>query len=275
MLPERNALLEEARSDYNVAQQDPQNVQLASNEFKQAGEALNKADQSWSNRDDPAKVEHLSYLAKQRVGIAREKAKQKSAEMGVASANAERDKMRLAARTTEVDTAQRQSEESRRQSEASQQQAEAAQRQTAEAQAHAALLEAQLQELNAKKTERGLVITFSDVLFDTNKSALKSTGMPSVEKLANFLKKFPERQARIEGYTDSVGSKTSNLDLSTRRANAVRQALIELGVAGERVGALGFGEEHPVAGNKEPEGRRLNRRVEIILSDETGKMSAR
>src|SRR5450756_2479229 len=86
-----------------------------------------------------------------------------------------------------------------------------------------------LKELNAKKTERGLVITLGDVLFSTNKAHLKSGGIRNVQKLADFLNQYPQRKVLVEGYTDSTGSDSLNQALSERRANAVRTALVDAG----------------------------------------------
>lgn len=288
-MPESNAQLESARSDYRIAQDSPRLRELAGPELQLASDALSKADASWTRHDSAAVVDHWAYIAKQRVAIAQETAQQKTAEMTVANANASRDKVRLAMRTNEADTAQRSAEsaqrqaeiakrdaeEAQRQSEAAQRDALAAQRQTSDAQARNAQLEAQIKDLNAKKTERGLVITIGDVLFDTNKSNLKAGSSRNVEKLAEFLKQYPQRRALVEGFTDSVGSESSNQELSSRRADAVRMALVGLGVSGDRISTRGYGKAYPVAGNDSADGRQLNRRVEIILSDESGAIAPR
>jgi outer membrane protein OmpA-like peptidoglycan-associated protein len=80
---------------------------------------------------------------------------------------------------------------------------------------------------------------------------------------------------RIEGYTDSTGSADYNLGLSDRRANAVRSSLLDMGINSDRITTRGYGQESPVAGNDTAMGRQLNRRVEIILSDETDGVSSR
>ncbi|MEO8153689.1 MAG: OmpA family protein [Rhizobacter sp.] len=302
-VPDANPMLDAAHSDYRAAQDNPRVRDLAGLELKEAGDAINVADASWSRRDSTTEVNHWAYVARQRVAIAQETASQKSAEAAVVNANSSRDKIRLAARTNEADAAQRsalnaqqQAEESQRQSEAARRDADVAQRdantaqrdaqaaqrdaqmaqqQTADAQARNAQLEALMKDLNAKKTDRGMVITIGDVLFDTNKSELKSGGLRSVEKLGGFLKQYPQRKALIEGFTDSVGTQSANQELSDRRASAVRLALVGAGVAGDRVTTRGYGEAYPVAGNDSGSGRQLNRRVEIIVSDDNGTIAPR
>lgn len=277
-----NSVLNEARNDYRAAQNNPRIVNLAPTELKQAGDALAKADDASIKKEDAAVVTHLAYLAKQRVAIAQETARQKEAESAITRAGAERSKIRLEARTAEASKAQQSAEASQRQAEASQQEAavsqqqsEMSQQQAREAEMRASQLETQLKELNAKKTERGLVITLGDVLFDTNKAQLKSGGSRSLQKLADFLKQYPQRKARIEGYTDSTGGADYNQALSERRANAVRTSLVDMGISNDRISTHGYGEDSPVATNDTASGRQLNRRVEIILSDDNGNFSLR
>ncbi|HSJ47744.1 MAG TPA: DUF4398 domain-containing protein, partial [Gammaproteobacteria bacterium] len=110
----QNSLLDEARSDYHAAQANPQVVELAPYELKQAGDALSKATDAASKQDDAATVSHLAYLAKQRTAIAQETAKQKAAEETVANAAKERGDIRLEARTAEADKALQSAETARR-----------------------------------------------------------------------------------------------------------------------------------------------------------------
>lgn len=280
--PPRNVQLEAARSAYVAVQSNPKAQTLAAAELKQAGDAMRRADESWAQRDSAAEVDHFAYVARQRAAITQETINQKAAELAVTDATANRDRMRLTARTKEADQARQQadsaqlaSEQSRRRAEAAQQQAGASRMQAEDAQARNQQLEAQLTELNAKKTDRGLVITIADVLFDTNEAVLKAGGARSVAKLAEFLQQYPQRNALVEGYTDSTGSESSNQALSSRRADAVRMALLGSGISGSRVATQGYGEAYPVAGNDSSGGRQMNRRVEVILSDDTGKISPR
>lgn len=179
--------------------------------------------------------------------------------------------------------------ESRRQTQAAESDADEAQRQTllargnaAEserqmqaAQARTATLEAQLADLAATQTARGLVITMGDVLFGTDQASLNEDGMRTTQKLADVLQQHPQRTVLIEGFTDSTGTAAHNQELSERRADAVRGALQEMGVAPVRIAIHGYGETHPVAANDTKENRQLNRRVEIVLSNDGGLISQR
>ena len=180
-----------------------------------------------------------------------------------------------AASQRQARTAQLQAQASQRDSEAAQRDARAAQDQAADAQARNAQLEAELKDMNAKQTDRGLVVTIGDVLFDTDRAQLKAGGERSVEKLAQFLKQYPQRSARVEGFTDSTGSEDHNQLLSGRRADAVRMAMVGLGVGADRISTHGYGEAFPVAGNDSAGGRQMNRRVEVILSDDSGAIPPR
>jgi outer membrane protein OmpA-like peptidoglycan-associated protein len=267
--------LEQAHASYRTAQTTLEVVQFAPDELLQAGNALAKADAAQKAGDSSDRVHQLSYVASQRVGVANETARQKAAEKAAASAIAEREKIRLDARTAEADAAQRaaassklDAEASQRQADASQRQSESSQRQASDSDARAVALETQLKELNAKKTERGIVITLGDVLFDSGKSELKSGGVRNVQKLAGLLKEYPQRNVLIEGFTDSTGNSGFNQGLSDRRAGAVRTALQDTGVSSERITDRGYGQGFPVASNATAEGRQLNRRVEIVVSED-------
>ena len=288
-IPADNLTLNQARSDYRALQGDPLTQRLAQSELKQAGDALAVAESAQADHKDVEQVNQLAYLARQRIALAREAGYRKGAEASVAEAGAERDQLRLAARTREADASarsaavanrdaansQRDAAASQQQAAMSQQQAAVSQQQAGDAERRSAALEAQLRDLNAKKTERGMVITIGDVLFDTGRADLKPGGMQNIQRLGGFLKEYPQRKALIEGYTDSTGSDISNVALSGRRADAVMAALLGMGVTRGQLAAQGYGETHPVAGNETSSGRQMNRRVEIVLSDETGVLSPR
>lgn len=281
--------LEEARSAYRDVNSNPRIAALAPVEFRQASEALERANRAAAERESLEEVDKLAYLAKQRIETAREVARAKEAEEAAQAAARERDKVRLDARTAEAERAKAEAERARADAAAAQTQAAVAQTQTEEArrqaaaaeeaarqaQARTAQFEAVLIELQAKKTARGMVVTIGDVLFDVGQARLKPQGMDNVRKLAEVLNTNPERTVMVEGFTDSTGSTAYNQELSERRATAVRDALVSMGVDRGRIQMRGYGESYPVASNKTAADRQLNRRVEIILSDETGRIPPR
>ena len=103
------------------------------------------------------------------------------------------------------------------------------------------------------------------ILFDTGKATIKFESAEVLNQIINVLKKFPKSRFRIEGYTDSVGKKQKNIELSQNRADAVKIYLIQGGIDQSRLESKGYGPERPIASNKNKKGRELNRRVEINL----------
>jgi outer membrane protein OmpA-like peptidoglycan-associated protein len=134
----------------------------------------------------------------------------------------------------------------------------------------AAQAQAELAALKATPTARGLVLTLGDVMFDTGRSELKSGGMRKIEQLAQFLTEHPERRVQIDGFTDSVGSDAYNEELSQRRADAVKAALVRQNIDAARISTEGYGKAYPVASNNDSGGRQLNRRVEVVIGGANG-----
>lgn len=213
--------------------------------------------------------------ARKRAEAAQQTADQRAAELAEASAKAKRDQTLIAARMAEVEEANKQAAIAQQ---AADQQAAALAEARAKAERNQALIaeqEMQLKTLQAKKTERGMVITLGDVLFNVNKAELSAGGINNVKKLADFLNKYPQRKVMIEGHTDSRGTNEYNQALSERRAESVQKALADMGISGDRVMTRGYGESSPVASNDTAAGRQINRRVEIILSDDQGMITPR
>ncbi len=288
-VPVENAQLSAAQAEFKSAQAMPEVPAMASAELRDAQTTLEQARAAWATQEKPADVNHLAYLASKKIAIAQTVASQRLAEKAINDAQGNRQQTLLVARTLEAENAQRAAASAQRSAQASQlaaavatQQAQEAQGQTAlarqdaqSAEANAAELRARLSDINAKQTARGMVVTIGDLLFDNNSAVLKPGSGQSVQRLGAFLKAYPQRNALIEGYTDSVGSADSNQGLSERRADAVRSALVATGVVGERLVMRGYGEAFPVGSNQSADGRLSNRRVEIILSDDTGQTQAR
>src|SRR5690606_16686035 len=134
-------------------------------------------------------------------------------------------------------------------------------------------MEEQMVQLAASETDRGLLMTLGDVLFDAGRSELKASANRTILKLVQFLQINPRRRVRIEGYTDNRGDAAENLELSRARAQTVADLLNDLGIDGRRIEVKGYGEAHPLAENASAKGRAQNRRVEILISDEQGRLS--
>ena len=181
-------------------------------------------------------------------------------EASVAAANAQ-----IAA--TKIDTAQAREEIEKGTLERQQVQLEARTRE-------ADRVQQELKDLQAKQTERGLVLTLGDVLFDTGKATLKPGAYSTIDRLAQVLNSSHNSRVVIEGHTDSVGSEEMNQSLSEERAMSVQSALLQRGVSGSQVRSLGKGETTPVAGNDTASGRQANRRVELIFSQDGSRVAA-
>jgi outer membrane protein OmpA-like peptidoglycan-associated protein len=120
--------------------------------------------------------------------------------------------------------------------------------------------------LETHQTARGLIVNISDVLFDFNKYTLKPGAREKLAKVSGILLAYPGLRLQLEGHTDSIGTDEYNLVLSQKRADAVKDYLIEQGVVAANVSAVGLGKENPVATNDTNAGRQQNRRVEMVVS---------
>jgi outer membrane protein OmpA-like peptidoglycan-associated protein len=120
--------------------------------------------------------------------------------------------------------------------------------------------------LQTRDSARGLIISMSDVLFDTGKYSLQSGAREKLAKVAGILLAYPTLNIEVGGYTDNVGSDQLNQTLSENRASSVRDYLVQQGVATDSVTAKGFGNTMPVASNDNSAGRQQNRRVELVVS---------
>ena len=264
--PTTTSLLDQTRSDFTAAQSTPSVAANAPLEFKAAADALDRANAAAAKKESLDEIDKLAYLAKQKIATAREVAKQKQAENEMANAGRQRDEVRLEARTAEANQAKSQANLAKADADAARAQADAAASSARDEAAKNAALQQQLADLQAKQTDRGIVVTLSDVLFNVDRAELSAEGMRRVQKMADVLLQEPQSAVLIEGFTDSTGTASHNLELSQRRAESVRNALIGLGVKSDKIATRGYGEAYPVASNADAGSRQLNRRVEIVLS---------
>jgi len=264
--PTTTSQLDQARGDFLAAQNNPSVAANAPLEFKAASDALDRANAAAAKKESLNEIDKLAYIAKQKIATAQEAARAKQAEADVANASRQRDEIRLEARTAEANQAKANAERAKAEADAARAQADAAANSARDEAAKNAALQQQLADLQAKQTERGVIITLSDVLFNVDRAELSAEGMRTVQKVADVLMQEPQSVVLVEGFTDSTGTSQHNLELSQRRAESVRAALVGLGVPSGKIGTRGYGEAYPVASNADAGSRQLNRRVEIVLS---------
>ena len=261
-MPQPNAALESARIAVQSAETDPNVNKYAPLDLDVARKDLNNAENAALHHQD-AETSQSAYLAAQNARLAQAHAAAKADDARVAAGQIERDQIMLAARTREADKANQAAANSK-------QLADAALVQRDQANEDAARAQAELDALKATSTPRGQVLTLGDVLFDTGRAELNSGSGRKLDQLAKFLAEHPMRRVQIDGFTDSVGADSYNEELSQRRANAVREALIARGIESSRIGTEGYGKGYPVASNSDSGGRQLNRRVEVVIGPENG-----
>ena len=172
----------------------------------------------------------------------------------------------------QADAARQAAEDSQRQKEEAERATQEAERARAEAvrqkeEMRARLLAQLNQVLQTRDTARGLVVNMPDVLFDFNKYTLKPAARERLARVSGIVLAYPDLKLEIEGHTDSIGSDEYNQALSEKRAAAVRDYLVSSGVSTSNVAARGMGKTDPVADNRSAAGRKLNRRVEMIVSE--------
>jgi outer membrane protein OmpA-like peptidoglycan-associated protein len=248
-------------------------------EMREAEAAVKAAEGSRTD-SDTERSRHLALMADQKVEIARARAQSRQYEDQRRALSEQSERARLNARTLEADRAQRDAKSARAdaasaRADANSALADAASARDEVAASRAARLELErlIAELNARETDRGLVVTLGDLLFATGKSDLTGGAGPNLDKLAAFLGQYPDRTVLIEGHTDSVGREESNYFLSQRRADSVKSYLVNRGVQANRLTTSGLGQGSPVASNDSATGRQQNRRVEVIISN-IAKLSA-
>ncbi len=263
-----NPMLEEAQTDFEEASSDSTVLVYAPVALVEAEEELQKSEQLWEARADKVLIEHHAYLAKQKTAIAVETASLNQAQVEIERAEPERQRVLIDIRRKQAENAEQRAETALEEARREREEAEKA-RQRAEK------LAERVNELEAQQTERGLVLTLGDVLFDFDKASLQPGGQRAVAELATFMEEYPERNVMIEGFTDSIGSESYNENLSGRRAESVRRALLDRGISPNRIETIGYGERFPVASNQTESGRQQNRRVEVIISDQEGHIPER
>lgn len=277
-----------ARETVRQASADPNVLTYGALDLKKASDALDRANTLSAKGESVGEVGSAAYVALRHAEAARAIASSKANEDAIKASQTERERVRADISSADAEraraeaaAAQQQADVSRMRAsiaradanEATQQartaraEAAAANAQAAAASSQAEALQRQLAELQAQPTERGMLVTLGDVLFEFGRADVKPGAREALARLAGWLQQHPERRVLVEGFTDSVGAESANLQLSRRRAEAVASALAGHGIAADRIRAMGYGEGYPVADNSSDSNRAMNRRVEVYISN--------
>jgi outer membrane protein OmpA-like peptidoglycan-associated protein len=267
--------LREARSTVHSAEADPAVLKYASLDVKKASDSLRRAEELSAKRESPADIDSAAYVASTQARTAMALAKAATEEEAIKAAEADRERVRADANAARANAAQAQAANAQMAAANASADANAARQQAANAQAQAQALQQELSDLQARQTDRGMLVTLGDVLFEFGRAEIKPAAQASIAKLAHYLNQHPDRRILIEGFTDSVGSDSANMVLSQRRSQAVADALRAQGVDPTRIATRGYGEAYPVASNSSTSDRAMNRRVEVYISNDNQPVRAR
>lgn len=266
--PESMNKIDEVRQHYEQLSRSSDAREYAPVVLSEAERSVEKLNQMVEGNADDQAIDHQLYLTDRKLDIVEATITQKKSDAEVANAEVARKDILLNARTREAEQAK--AEASRLSAEA-----KAAENYADLMAARARELQQTVSDLKAKETDRGLVLSLDNILFDVNKATLKPGAERTIEKISEFLNEYPDREIIIEGFTDSTGSDEYNLQLSQRRADAVKEALTGNSVEPGRVQTKGYGEAYPVASNDTNPGRLQNRRVEIVIANRGENISQR
>ena len=256
--------MDRAKKAYAEAKANPNVEAYAPMELQEAGKAVQEAEKAKETED----ILQMGYIAERKTQFAVTTADGKVAERDIDKLNVEKAEMNARKQTLEAERARKAAAAETEKAAKAKSAAEMEAAKAAKAKAESDQLMKELASLKAQQTERGIVLTIGDVLFATGKADLSANADKSVAKLAEFLKKNPNRNVLIEGHTDSVGKDDSNLALSQKRADSVKAKLVADGIEAGRITTVGYGKKFPVASNDTKAGKAQNRRVDVVILNE-------
>jgi outer membrane protein OmpA-like peptidoglycan-associated protein len=260
--------------DVRLANERQDSADVQARTQGQADEAMRRKEQAESDtaRAQAAKIQAESdtvnaQAAKAQAEADSAKARNDAADAQAATAKAQSDMAaNQASSATALSAAQADADQSRADTLKAQQAAQQAE--TDKASMRAKLSEQLNSILQTRDTARGLIVSMSDVLFDSGKYSLKPGAREKLSKVAGILLAYPGLNIEVGGYTDNVGGDAMNQTLSENRAGSVREYLVQQGVSSNSVSSRGFGNSLPVSSNGNSAGRQQNRRVELLVSGE-------
>jgi len=235
--PKNVELLDQARFEYNEIAKNERVVEDAPEAMARARDSLEEAELRWDRKEEQWRIEHVAYLVRQQV---------ETAKLIASTAQTEREIVRLTHEKSQLTQSMREA-------------------QIVEARQQTSDIERQMSGLQTEQTERGMVLTLGDTMFETGEATLAPGAARNIAKIAAFMRNYPERRAVIEGHTDSEGDPRYNLRFSQERALTVRSALIHTGIPSSSITIKGFGDTRPIASNTTDAGRQSNRRIDIVI----------
>ena len=256
--------MDRAKKAYAEAKANPNVEAYAPLELQEARQAVQDAEKA----KEPEDILQMGYIAERKTQFAVTTADGKVAEREIDKLNVEKAEMNARKQTLEAERAKQEAGKAMSEAERARRTAAAEAEKAAKAKAESDQLMKELANLKAQQTERGIVLTIGDVLFATGKADLSANANKSVATLAEFLGKNPNRNVLIEGHTDSVGKDDYNLALSRKRADSVKDKLVEGGIEAGRITSVGYGKTFPVASNDTKAGKAQNRRVDVVILNE-------
>ncbi|HXS19864.1 MAG TPA: OmpA family protein [Steroidobacteraceae bacterium] len=276
--PRHSPELARARNAVETLSSQPQATEAAEPDLKAARAELSRGENALRNGQPMDQVNQLAYLALRHAQAGEARVDAARAQAEIAQSTEQRQQLLLEAQKHQAMTAQQQAQSAQQQVQAAQNEAQQARMQAQSAQQQLAserqqYAQLQKEQLGAQQTDQGMVVTLSNVLFNTGKTTLQPGAHLQLDRLASYLKNHPKQRVLIEGNTDSTGSAEYNEKLSAARAQAVAQGLQLRGVPQNQFQTIGLGEAYPVASNDSSAGRQQNRRVDIVFSNESGQFS--
>jgi outer membrane protein OmpA-like peptidoglycan-associated protein len=263
---QREAMRLQARTqEADAANRRANRAQASADDQRQMADAANsRAALAQANASDQAQQ---TDAANSRAALAQANASDQAQQTDAANSRAALAQANASDQAYQTDAANSRAAAAQANANDQERQADAARSSMAEARHEADELQHQIKDMQARVTDRGLVLTLGDVLFASGAANLNFSGNGHLDKLAVFLNKYSDRTVLIEGHTDSIGSEDYNLGLSQRRADSVRSYLVQQGISSSRLSAAGKGKGSPVADNSSATGRQQNRRVEVIIEN--------
>jgi len=276
--PRHSPELARARNAVETLSSQPQATEAAEPDLKAARAELSRGENALRNGQPMDQVNQLAYLALRHAQAGEARVDAARAQAEIAQSTEQRQQLLLEAQKHQAMTAKQQAQSAQQQVQAAQNEAQQARMQAQSAQQQLAserqqYAQLQKEQLGAQQTDQGMVVTLSNVLFNTGKTTLQPGAHLQLDRLASYLKNHPKQRVLIEGNTDSTGSAEYNEKLSAARAQAVAQGLQLRGVPQNQFQTIGLGEAYPVASNDSSAGRQQNRRVDIVFSNESGQFS--